>query len=215
MALETEGESPLKSYKELATSVQFIVKKSGVVLVSKDDALETVGLGRSAYVFKIGSTNKVLKVFFPQFIETAKEEAQIYEQLQGNKYFPMLFEAGVGYLVIEYVEGTTLFDCLRKGIYISEDIIIEIDHALDTARLKGLNPSDIHLRNILLTKKGTIKMIDVARYRQNKDCTQWDDLKRVYRDYYLKSFFPKKIPAFIMNTIAFFYKKKWTPEWRK
>ncbi|MBM7586359.1 putative Ser/Thr protein kinase [Bacillus pakistanensis] len=205
----------MKSYKELATSVQFIVKKSGVVLVSKDDALETVGLGRSAYVFKIGSTNKVLKVFFPQFIETAKEEAQIYEQLQGNKYFPMLFEAGVGYLVIEYVEGTTLFDCLRKGIYISEDIIIEIDHALDTARLKGLNPSDIHLRNILLTKKGTIKMIDVARYRQNKDCTQWDDLKRVYRDYYLKSFFPKKIPAFIMNTIAFFYKKKWTPEWRK
>ncbi|MCP3741669.1 protein kinase family protein [Rossellomorea sp. BNER] len=205
----------MKSYKELANSVQFIVKKNGVILEDKDETLETVGWGRSAYVFKIGSTNKVLKVFFPQFIETAKEEAQIYEQLQGNKYFPTLFEAGEGYLVIEFVEGTTLFDCLRKGIYISEDMIIEIDDALDTARLKGLNPSDIHLRNILLTKEGTIKIIDVARYRQNKDCTQWDDLKRVYRDYYLKSFFPKKIPAFIMNTIAFFYKKKWTPEWRK
>ena len=36
------------------------------------------------------------------------------------------------------------------------------------ARQRGLNPSDIHLRNIFLTDRGEIKVIDVARFGQKK-----------------------------------------------
>ncbi|MBA9027129.1 hypothetical protein [Peribacillus huizhouensis] len=45
-------------------------------------------------------------------------------------YFPSLTEAGSNYLVIDYIEGETLFECLKKGIPISEDQVKEVDRAL-------------------------------------------------------------------------------------
>ncbi|MDI5789968.1 hypothetical protein PO124_21010 [Bacillus licheniformis] len=48
-------------------------------------------------------------------------------------------------------------------------MICEVDRALNDARRKGLNPSDIHLRNLILTPSGTIKVIDVARFCRRKN----------------------------------------------
>ena len=85
-------------------------------LQSKHEDLEFIGAGRSAFVFKIKATEKVIKVFFPPFTAVAKEEARIYRKLQGIDYFPSLYEAGENYLVIDYLSGNTFFDCLSKGI---------------------------------------------------------------------------------------------------
>ncbi|MDQ7862190.1 hypothetical protein RCO48_17895 [Peribacillus frigoritolerans] len=54
------------------------------------------------------------------------------------------------------MKATLFFECLTLGIPITEENIAEIDHALQLARKEGLNPSDIHLRNIFITseKKG-------------------------------------------------------------
>ena len=79
--------------------------------------------------------------------------------------------------------------------------------ALHLARQEGLNPSDIHLRNLFLTLDKKVKIIDVARFRQVKNCIKWRDLKYAFYHYYKKRFFPKKIPAFILNIIAILYKK--------
>ena len=79
---------------------------------------------------------------------------------------------------MEYIKGYTFYECLNKGIRIDDDMICEVDRALNDARRKGLNPSDIHLRNLILTPSGTIKVIDVARFLQTKECRQWDDLKQ-------------------------------------
>jgi len=95
----------------------------------------------------------------------------------------------------------------NKGVTISDNIIKEIDVALQLARQEGLTPSDLHLKNIFLTSDHKVKIIDVARYRQTKACYQWGDLKYAYDHYYKKRYFPKKIPAYMLNTIALFYKK--------
>lgn len=79
--------------------------------------------------------------------------------------------------------------------------------AIAWARKRGLNPSDIHLRNILLTDSG-VKLIDVARFLQDKSCRQWEDLKKAYYEKYLLPAFPKKIPERILNYIAAKYHKK-------
>ncbi|WP_051404909.1 protein kinase family protein [Bacillus cihuensis] len=100
-----------------------------------------------------------------------------------------------------------MFECLKKGIPISEDQEKEVDRALRLARQEGLNPSDIHLRNIFLTSDSKIKLIDVARFRQNKICRQWSDLINAFYRFYKKRFFSKRIPEFILNTIAGLYKK--------
>lgn len=201
----------MKTYLALAKSVRMINKGTHAILIDYDDELEFIGKGRSACVFKIRGTEVVLKVFFPDFAAIAKEEALIYQSLGGLEYYPDLHEAGENYLVIDHVKGSTLFQCLQRGMPIMEIYLKEVDRALQLARDRGLNPSDIHLRNILITDTGTIKIIDVARYRQQKDCTQWDDLKNAFYVYYTRKYFPKKMPLVLLNTVAALYKRKMLP----
>lgn len=195
-------------FQELAVSVKITSKKNKPKLLEYDPSLTLIGTGRSAYVFRISQTNKAMKVFFPKYTHIAREEAEIYKRLQHISYYPSLYETGVNYLVIDYIEGYTLFECLTKGIYISDEVVKEIDRAIQLARQEGLNPSDIHLRNLFLTRNKKVKLIDVARFRQTKDCNKWGDLKYAFYHYYKKRYFPKKIPSFILNIIAMLYKKE-------
>lgn len=198
----------MSTYQELVNSVIINNKNR---LISYDKSLKHIGTGRSAFVFKIRSSNISIKVFFPIYIQIAKEEAEIYKVLQDNPYFPSIYETGLNYIAMDYIEGYTLFECLTHGKVITSAHINEIDHALSLASNLGLNPSDIHLRNIFITSNNEIKLIDVARYRQKKDCKQWGNLKKAYRQIYHKYFFLKKIPSSFLNIIAFLYKKRFIP----
>ncbi|MEQ6377999.1 protein kinase family protein [Bacillaceae bacterium S4-13-56] len=197
----------MKKYEELARSVTFKMKRSKVSLKSTDPELELIGKGRSAYAFRIQNTEKVLKVFFPPFHHIAKEETEIYQQLSGCSYYPVLYESGENYLVIDYIEGKTLYNCLVEGHPIFPFYLDEVDKALQVAREKGLNPSDIHLRNIIVTPAGHIKLIDVARFRQSKSCSQWDDIKAAFYTIYNQRFYSRKIPDPLLSTVAYLYKK--------
>jgi predicted Ser/Thr protein kinase len=199
----------LNTYQELAKTVIISTKKNR--LIRFDDSLQLIGTGRSAFVFRIKFSSKAIKVFFPDFTSIAKEEAEIYKVLQDISYFPTIYETGENYIVMDYIEGRTLFECINHGIPITPAHLNEIDTALSLATNKGLNPSDIHLRNIFITPNDEIKLIDVARFRQTKDCTQWHDLKLAYHLLYIKRFFPKKIPAILLNIMAFLYKKQLFP----
>lgn len=177
-------------------------------------SLQLVGKGRSAYVFRIKSSNQAIKIYFPKYAHLAKEEAEIYQVLQEISYYPNIYAAGLNYIVIDYIEGLTLFECMATGKLITSVHIKEIDHALSLAAEHRLNPSDIHLRNIFVTTKGDIKIIDVARFRQRKDCVHWDNLKKAYRQFYRKRFFPKKVATSYLNSVAYLYKKGLIPLYR-
>ncbi|WP_431026894.1 protein kinase family protein [Lysinibacillus sp. LZ02] len=193
-------------YQKLAASV--VMSKKGRIpkLKSYSEELQLIGIGRSAYVFKVQHEQVALKVFFPHKTHIASEEATIYKKLPSGNYYPTLHDVGINYIVIDYLEGHTLFQCLENGIYVCEEKIREINEALEIAREVGLNPSDIHLKNIIITPKQEVKLIDVARFRQTKKDRQWDDLQKVYFKGYVKSYFPKRIPKFILNCIAAIYK---------
>ncbi|MFA9558107.1 protein kinase family protein [Evansella sp. AB-rgal1] len=199
----------MKTYNELAQSVTFIKVGSSIILKGSNPLLDCVGKGRSAYAFRIKSTNKVLKVFFPPFSHLAEEEAEIYIKLQGISYYSRLHDYGDNYLVVDYIEGKTLFQCLVQGVSVKKEYLLEADKALKLAKQRGLNPSDIHLRNIFITKNGTIKIIDVARYRQTKHCSQWEDIKLALEKYYLQQGVPVKVPTVFLNVIACLYKKNY------
>lgn len=195
-----------------ANSIIFTRSSSGVIHVKKHhEELRLIGTGRSACVFQIQETNKVIKVFPTNFEHIAEEEADIYRELVNIDYFPTIYDSGSNYIVMDFIKGHTLFECLNKGIEISDKQIKKIDSILYMARKIGLNPSDIHLRNIIITTNNEIKIIDVARFRQIKNCDQWDDLKTAYYKYYQKRYFPRRIPVMILNMIASLYKKNLIP----
>ncbi|WP_059104811.1 hypothetical protein [Shouchella shacheensis] len=197
-----------QEYKAFADSVKFSFSKGKRELKAFDHRLQLIGSGRSAYVFKLPHANKAIKIFYSPFEHLAKLEAEIYDRLDGCSYFPKLFEVGTTYLVMDYIEGKTLFQCMLEGRRVHHRHIKEVDEAIAFARKKGLNPSDIHLHNLLLTKDGTMKVIDVARFKQTKNCTQWRDLKQAFDRYYSRRLFPKKLPAFCLNAISKIYKKR-------
>lgn len=194
----------LKTDAELAELIQ--LKEGSVCTIEYlPEELDWIGTGRSAYVFRIRDTDRVIKKFYPSLRPLAELEGSIYEQLSTFSTYAKMFAYGSDYIVLEYIEGQTLFECLVSGTYIPESVLTTVDAALADARAVGLNPSDIHLRNILLTANGT-RIIDVARFRQTEPCTQWDDLKKAYHYVYAKPFFPKKLSETFLNTIADVYK---------
>nr|WP_202049230.1 phosphotransferase [Bacillus glycinifermentans] len=209
--LKKEGERNVTKAQTLAEAVVYDTKKRFNKLVQKPDDITLIGKGRSAYVFKLNDQGKemALKVFFPEFQKTAEKEAEIYKRLSGSSYYPDIYETGRSYILMEYIKGHTFYECLHQGIPIDDEMVMEVDRALHDARLAGLNPSDIHLRNLILTPSGQVKVIDVARFTQTKQCTQWDDLKTAYQIFYKKNGFPQKLPKCWMEMIAFLYKRSW------
>ena len=77
---------------------------------------------------------------------------------------------GTDFLVLEYLEGETLAERLKKGPLLLEQVLqyaIEIADALDKAHRKGVTHRDLKPGNIMLTKSGT-KLLDfgLAKLRQ-------------------------------------------------
>jgi predicted Ser/Thr protein kinase len=198
----------MKSYQELAESVRYRKKGSRFEAVSWDRTLSHIGTGRSACAFRINGTDRVIKVYYPVYHYIAEEEAEIYSKLREIPSFPALYDAGINYIVIDYIEGRTFFQCLTGGEQITESFIAEVDKALLEVSRRELNPSDIHLHNLILTPDGKVKIIDPARFNQEKNCTQWDDLKTAYSRLYKKKLCPKKIPALLLLSISTLYKHK-------
>src|SRR6201987_5313180 len=77
---------------------------------------------------------------------------------------------GIDFLVMEYLDGDTLAQRLRKGPLPLDQVLryaIEIADALDKAHRKGVTHRDLKPGNIMLTKTGT-KLLDfgLAKLKQ-------------------------------------------------
>ncbi|WP_078429727.1 serine/threonine protein kinase [Alkalihalobacterium alkalinitrilicum] len=194
----------MKSFYVLANSVKFDHRMS---IVAKDENLELIGTGKSAAVFKVSSTKLAIKVFYPQYTNLANVEADIYRKLNGIDYYPTLHADGPNYVVIDLIEGNTLYSCLNKGIEVHEKVINEVDNALRFAKKRGLNPSDVHLKNIFITPDSAVRIVDVARFTQEAPCPKWKDTKKAYYKFYRRGILPKKMPTFLLDTIGRIYRK--------
>jgi len=106
-----------------------------------------------------------IKVIQGEFTERFEREAKAISALN-HPHICTLYdigsEGGVQYLVLEFAEGETLADRLRKGALPREQAIhlaSEIAAALDAAHRKGIAHRDLKPGNIMLTKSG-IKLLD-------------------------------------------------------
>ncbi len=166
-----------------------------------------IGVGNTAAVFQPKDVpDLAVKVFADSHAGIAAHEAAIYEQLGDSPFFPRYFGHGERYLLIEYREGTNLYDCLLQGIFIPEQVIIDVDEAIRYARSCGLNPADIHVKNVLV-HEGRGYLVDLSDYRKMGECKRWTTLKKAYYDYYLDLYKPgMAVPSWLLETIRKWYK---------
>ena len=98
--------------------------------------------------------------------------------------FDIGHQDGIDYLVMEYLEGETLADRLKRGPLPMEQALqyaIEISDALDKAHRNAITHRDLKPLNIMLTKSGT-KLLDfgLAKLQQeSKPATPFSELATI------------------------------------
>jgi len=178
-----------------------------VSINGSSDRLRCVGIGTDAAVFQsIDVPAYAFKIYADDRIEKIQIEKKVYELLGDSPYFSTCFGSKDHYLVLNFEEGINLYDCLVQGIPIPNQMIQDIDDAREYARQKGLNPRDIHLKNILL-QNGRAKIIDVSEYLQPGNDYRWEHLKNGYNRYYhlIKG---KPIPVKLIESIRKRYNQR-------
>lgn len=187
--------------------VRSVNPRDPVHVKTHPESWRCIGVGNSAAVFQPkGYPDVAVKIYAPEFESVCEKEAGIYEQLGDNEYFPRYYGRGERFLAIEYKPGKNLYDCLLQGVEIPEQVIFDVDQAIAYAQERGLNPSDIHVKNVLV-HNGRGYLVDVSDYRKSGDCDRWPDLKRAFYDYYQDLYRPGlSIPSWVLETIRKWYK---------
>lgn len=184
------------------------------VLANKDNApvtieghsndLKCIGVGTDAAVFQsVAAPAYAFKIFAEEAANKIKLEKEIYERIGESCFFPACYGATERYLVISYETGQTLFDCILQGIHIPKQIIQDVEEACADLRKKGLNPRDIHLKNILL-QNGRAKILDVSEYMKPGNDFRWEHLKLAYEEYY-HLIDGRAVPFWIVETVRKWY----------
>lgn len=135
------------------------------------------------------------------------EEKKVYERLGEHPGYSVCYYTENRFLILKRIVGTTLYDCVHRGVRIPESVIDDIDDALRYARQKGLTPSDVHGKNVMISQGRGI-IVDVSDFYKKGTCRKWKDLRKAYFTIYKKTLyrFPFPVPYFVLNFIRIGYR---------
>ncbi len=179
-----------------------------VVVFKFPQPWQLLGAGNYAAVFcHPDYPNEVVKIYAPGR-PGLEEEVEVYRRLGEHPAFSKCLYAGENFLVLQRLHGTTLYDCLNRGIRIPKKVILDIDRALDYARDRGLFPHDVHGRNVMMWQ-GRGLIVDVSDFLHEEPCSAWRDLKRAYYWVYVPfiSVFRFKVSYALLDGVRRSYRK--------
>jgi serine/threonine protein kinase len=119
-----------------------------------------LGKGNNGEVYLLPNGN-VIKIFFN--IKDFKGECSILQSVNGNKYFPKIYEVGSNYMVREYVDGEILPSYLRKNGMngMLGHSLIEMLKEFNKLRFTKI---DLRCRDIFVQFDGSLKVIDPKKF---------------------------------------------------
>jgi phenylalanine-4-hydroxylase len=136
-----------------------------------------------------------------------KEEIRVYNKINEHPSFSKCLYYTEKYLILKRLEGKTLYSCINEGIQIPEYIIKDIDEALEYAQSLGLNPHDVHVKNVMIVNDRGV-VVDISDFAKLNKCFLWEDFKKAYYKIYVPLFFKyhPAIPEFYLNIIRRSYR---------
>ena len=153
----------------------------GKTLIDRYEILSNVGVGGMAHVYmaedKLLKRKVAIKILKNEFSDDEEflRKFQMEAQLAASITHPNIvnvYDVGreeingimKNFIVMEYVDGSTLSEIIRKNAPLSEEKIVkyslEIAQALRAAHDGGLIHRDIKPSNILITKQDEVKVTD-------------------------------------------------------
>lgn len=122
-------------------------------------SLPLIGAGAQGAVFLLDS-GRCVKIYASP--DDAKLEFIVLKHVQSSKFFPKLFDSGVNYNVIEYIQGQGLDEYFLHNPCIDDAMAEKIIDLLEEMTRLGLQRIDAALRHILLTPSQTLVAIDLV-----------------------------------------------------
>lgn len=180
-----EGASVTRTFVAPASPIS-----KDALIAGKYRIVEEVGAGGMGVVYKAEDLKLkrpvALKFLPPHLADSAelKERFLIEAQAAAALSHPnicTIFEVGESeerpYIAMEYVEGETLRDRVRKGSLEPEeavDIVSQVAAGLGEAHGKGIVHRDVKSANIMVTSKGRAKVMDfgLAKLRSETSLTK-------------------------------------------
>lgn len=180
-----------------------------VTIIGDAEDLNCIGVGTDAAVFQsLNAPAYAFKKYAKDKVDKVNVEANVYHILGESPFFSRCYASHDHYLVLSYEDGITLYDCILQGIHIPKQVVIDVEEARNYVRSKGLNPRDIHLKNILL-QNGRAKILDVSEYIQPGNDFRWEHLKKGYDEYY-HLIDGKAVPFWVVETVRKWYNQQST-----
>ena len=104
-----------------------------------------------------------------KFVEEAKRLSKFQKEEGIVKIYDCISENDTAYIIMEYLEGETLSELLKREKVLSErdaiDILTPIMNSLEAVHEEGIIHRDIAPDNIFITKDGKVKLIDFGAAR--------------------------------------------------
>jgi serine/threonine-protein kinase len=166
--------------------------------------LEKLGAGAMATVYKARQLSldrlvaiKVLPKKFTtskQFVERFYAEGRAAAQLNHPNIVQAYDVNQAGeyhYIVMEYVDGRTVYDDIVRHKRIAEgeaiDLVLQVADALQHAHERGLIHRDVKPKNMMITKEGVAKLADMglARAISDREAAEEEKGKAFGTPYYI------------------------------
>jgi len=153
-----------------------VAQESSLGRIGPYQILERIGVGGMGEVFLAYDSRLDRRVAIkrirpgsevtPASRERFRREARLAARLSHSaivQVYDILEEEGNEYIVMEYVEGTTLRDQVRQGpmdVRAALELARELAAGLDTAHRQGIIHRDLKTENVLVSTSGGPKILD-------------------------------------------------------
>ena len=125
--------------------------------------------GQSTISIFSGVKNEQFTAGLNRFVDEAKKLSKFQKEEGIVKIFDCIAENDTAYIIMEYLEGETLAERLKREKTIPEkeavEIMMPIMKSLEAVHSEGIIHRDIAPDNIFLTKDGKVKLIDFGASR--------------------------------------------------
>lgn len=161
---------------------------------------QLLGTGNYAAVFAHPDySDQVVKIYAPNR-PGFEDEVEVYRRIGSHPAFSQCFYAQDDFLILKRLRGVTLFDCLHQRLRIPVQVIVDIDRALDYTRSQGLNPRDVHGKNVMM-HEGRGLVVDISDFLEEGLGSARTDFKKFYYWIYRPFLSPARIciPLGILN----------------
>ncbi|HCL4479996.1 TPA: serine/threonine protein kinase [Clostridium botulinum] len=162
--------------KELST---LSVKKLALIKTDKKSFKNCISIGSEGLVFLIDG---LIVKYFPQEGSYkinksyySNGEIAIYQLMKYPLFMPQVYGYDKDFIIMEYIQGETLFDVFNKIFFCLEDNAYALDlrskliGIMEHFIANKILPYDLFLDDVYIMPDGQLKLIDFGKYLTNYD----------------------------------------------